>query len=110
VQATHFREQGGALAISNVTVLKGKLHYIQNETRLGPCPCEPAYDPPLNALLAIASGTPDDLSAATSYLQNLGWTEGACVEVQGAFAMIGVNVPAFYLQQITNCPIGPCNG
>jgi hypothetical protein len=89
--------------------LRGRLSYVGNDTRLQQCPCEPASNPPLNALLAVKSGVPDDLSGASNYLKNLGWTAGSCVEVQGTFATIGGNVRAFYFLQIKNCPTGPCN-
>jgi hypothetical protein len=89
--------------------IRGKLHYIENETRLWPCPCEPAYNPPLNVLLAIVSGVPDDVSGATSYLKNLGWAGGTCVEIQGVIATMGTNVGALYIQQVRHCPTAPCN-
>jgi hypothetical protein len=97
---------GGFVAL---TKLRGKLHYIQNQTRLEQCACEPMGQAPLNVLLAVSNGMPDDIDGATNYLRNLGWTDNTCVEIQGTPGLVGVNVNVFYLTKIANCPIGPCN-
>ena len=92
-----------------LATLRGKLHYVQNETRLQQCACEPGSVPPLDVLLAIKNGMPDDIHGATNHLKNLGWADRTCVEVQGTFGVVGVNVQVFYFSAIVACPIGPCN-
>jgi len=91
------------------TSIRGKLCYIANAAHIQQCPCEPASNPPLDVLLAVASGVPDDIDGAANYLKNLGWANGACVAVQGQFGTVGVNVRAFYLKTVKDCPTGPCN-
>jgi len=93
--------------------LVARLQYISGEARLGQCPCEPAYDPPLDIVLAVSSSTMSDRQAATIFLQGLGYAGGACVAVDGTLATIGVDISAFYLdpntQCITPCPNGQCD-
>jgi hypothetical protein len=88
--------------------IRGILKYIGNESRIKPCACEPVQVPSVNVLLARNGGIPDDISGATSYLKNLGWTSGTCVSVSGTPGTIG-GVDVLYLQQIQTCPNGPCN-
>jgi hypothetical protein len=96
--------------VATVT-LRGKLHYVNNDSRLGPCPCEPP-NPGFWVLLALCAGGPPDTNGATTLLQNANWHEGDCAEVRGTWVTIGVNVKALCLdpnaQFITPCPIGPC--
>jgi len=89
--------------------LRGRLDFAGNGVRLVQCHCEPIATPPLNVLLAVASGVPDDLTGAGSYLSNLGWMNGTCVEIVGNMGVIGGTLSALYLQQICHCPNGPCN-
>jgi hypothetical protein len=89
--------------------VRGKLIYVGNESRIRQCACEPVFNPPVDVLLAISSGTPDDITGATNYLKNIGWNSMTCVEVDGIVGTVGANVRVLFLQQIKHCPTGPCN-
>ena len=84
------------------TVLRGKLRYIAKNSRLQQCPREPAVNPPLNVLLAVIAGIPNDVSGATNRLKNLGWRNGDCIEVQGQFT--NNDDQTFYFQTVKTCP------
>jgi hypothetical protein len=90
--------------------LRGKLHFVQNESLLRQCPCEALSDPPLSVLIVISGGNPNPINGATIYIKGLGYTEGACVEIVGNFGTVGDNVKALVMTSIHNCPnpSAPC--
>jgi hypothetical protein len=84
--------------------LRGKLRFVGNETRLSQCQCELDGRPPLDELLAIANGNPNDINGATTHVKGLNYDDGMCVEVRGNFRIVGFGVYAFYLTSIHDCP------
>lgn len=90
--------------------LRGKLHFVQNESLLWQCPCENPSNPPLNVLIALSNANPNPINGATVYIKGLGYAEGACVEITGDFRIIGNNVRAFGMTSIHKCPnpAAPC--
>jgi hypothetical protein len=54
-------------------------------------------------LVAVAGGTPDELTAATYYLLTNGYDSGQCVKLSGQSGTAGVNVPVFYVAGAEPC-------